>query len=47
MKDIILIQEPESFLDILLYDNFHIMPYFGGLFFALKTNRIYLEDNKK
>ncbi len=46
MTGIILIQEPESFLDVLLYDNLHVMLYCGGLFFALRGNRIYLEDKK-
>lgn len=43
MTGIILIQEPESLLDVLLYDNLHVMLYCGGLFFALRGNRIYLE----
>ena len=46
MTGIILMQEPESFLDVLLYDNFHVMLYCGGLFFALRGNRIYLDENK-
>ena len=44
---IILVQEPNSLLDVLLYDNFHVMLYCGGLFFALRGNRVYLEDNKE
>ena len=47
MTGIILMQEPESFLDVLLYDNLHIMLYCGGLFFALRGNRVYLEDKKE
>ena len=47
MTGIILMQEPESLLDVLLYDNFHVMLYCGGLFFALRGNRVYLEDNKE
>ena len=35
-----------SLLDVLLYDNFHVI-YCGGLFFALRGNRVYLEDNKE
>ena len=47
MTGIILMQEPESFLDVLLYDNLHVMLYCGGLFFALRGNRVYLEDKKE
>ena len=43
MTGVILIGEPESFIDVLLYDNFHVMLYCGGLFFALRGNRIYLK----
>ena len=43
MTGVILIGEPESFVDVLLYDNFHVMLYCGGLFFALRGNRIYLK----
>ena len=46
MTGIILMQEPESFLDVLLYDNFHVMLYCGGLFFALRGNRIYLKEKE-
>ena len=47
MTGIILMQEPDSLLDVLLYDNFHVMLYCGGLFFALRGNRVYLEDKKE
>ena len=47
MTGIILMQEPDSLLDVLLYDNFHVMLYCGGLFFALIGNRVYLGDIKK
>ena len=40
MTGVILMQEPESFIDILLYDNLHVMMYCGGLFFALRGNRV-------
>ncbi len=43
MTGIILIQEPDSILDVLLHDNFHLMMYCGGLFFALRGNRVYLD----
>ena len=42
MTGVILIGEPDSLIDILLYDNLHVMLYCGGLFFALRGNRIYL-----
>ena len=40
MTGVILMQEPDSFIDVLLYDNFHVMMYCGGLFFALRGNRV-------
>lgn len=39
MTGVILISEPESLLSVLLYDSFHVILYFGGLFFALRGNR--------
>ena len=36
---VIWIGEPESFLDVLLYDNLHVFMWVGGLFFALRGNR--------
>ena len=36
---VILIAEPESFMDVLLYDNLHVFLWVGGLFFALRGNR--------
>jgi putative oxidoreductase len=36
---VIWIGEPESFLDVLLYDNLHVLMWVGGLFFALRGNR--------
>mgnify|MGYP001169342939 FL=1 len=41
MTGVILMQEPDSIVDVLLYDNFHVMMYCGGLFFALRGNRVY------
>ena len=37
---VIWIGEPESFLDVLLYDNLHILMWVGGLYFALRGNRV-------
>ena len=39
MTGVIWIAEPESLLDVLLYDHFHVMLWVGGLFFALRGNR--------
>lgn len=39
MTGVIWMSEPESFTDVLLYDNFHVMLWVGGLFFALRGNR--------
>ncbi len=36
---IIWIAEPESFVDVLLYDPLHVLLWVGGLFFALRGNR--------
>ena len=40
MTGVIWIGKPESFLDVILYDNFHVILWFGGLYFALIGNRI-------
>lgn len=31
--------QPESIIDVLLYDNFHVLLWVGGLYFALRGNR--------
>ena len=36
---VIWIGEPESFTDILLYDNLHVLLWVGGLFFALRGSK--------
>ena len=36
---VIILSDPESFIEILLYDHIHVMLYCGGLFFALRGNR--------
>ena len=36
---VIWIGEPESFIDILLYDNLHVLLWVGGLFFALRGSK--------
>ena len=40
MTGVIWMAAPESFWDVLLYDNFHVLLWVGGLFFALRGNRI-------
>ena len=39
MTGVIWIGQPDSLTDVLLYDNFHVMLWVGGLFFALRGNR--------
>jgi len=39
MTGVIWVGEPESLLDVILYDNFHVFLWVGGLFFALRGNR--------
>ena len=34
------IGEPESFMDVILYDNLHVFLWVGGLIFALRGNRL-------
>ena len=36
---VIILSNPESFIEILLYDHIHVMLYCGGLFFTLRGNR--------
>ena len=31
--------QPESFMDVILYDNLHVFLWVGGLYFALRGNR--------
>lgn len=39
MTGVIWIAQPESLLDVILYDHFHVMLWVGGLYFALRGNR--------
>ena len=39
MTGVIWVGEPESLLDVLLYDNLHVLLWVGGLFFALRGKR--------
>tara|TARA_B100001057_G_C22719473_1_gene899119 strand:- start:331 stop:765 length:435 start_codon:yes stop_codon:yes gene_type:complete len=36
---VIWMSEPESLVDVLLYDNLHVFLWVGGLYFALRGNR--------
>ena len=36
MTGVIWVGEPDSLLDVLLYDNLHVLLWVGGLFFALR-----------
>ena len=40
MTGVIWIGDPESILDVLFYDNLHVLLWMGGLYFALRGNRI-------
>ena len=40
VSGVIIISEPETFLDVLLHDNLHVFLYVVGLFFVLKGNRV-------
>ena len=40
MTGVILIGEPESIMYVILYEHLHLMLYCGGLFFALRGNRV-------
>lgn len=36
---VIWITKPESFMDVILYDNLHVLLWVGGLYFALKGSK--------
>ncbi len=40
MTGVIWIGDPESILDVLFYDNLHVLLWVGGLYFALRGNRL-------
>ena len=40
MTGVILILETESLWYVLMYEHFHLLLYCGGLFFALRGNRV-------
>ena len=37
---VIWVGQPDNLIDVLLYDNLHVFLWAGGLFFALKGNRV-------
>ena len=39
MTGVIWVGQPESFMDVILYDNLHVLLWVGGLFFALRGNK--------
>ena len=39
MTGVIWVGEPASLMDVILYDNLHVLLWVGGLFFALRGNR--------
>ena len=39
MTGVIWTSQPDSLMDVLLYDNLHVLLWVGGLFFALRGNR--------
>ena len=39
MTGVIWSMQPTSFVDVLLYDHFHVLLWVGGLFFALRGTR--------
>tara|TARA_R100001440_G_scaffold22737_1_gene37116 strand:- start:302 stop:712 length:411 start_codon:yes stop_codon:yes gene_type:complete len=39
MTGVIWISQPESIMDVILYDNLHVLLWVGGLYFALRGNR--------
>ena len=40
MTGVIWVGEPESLMDVIIYDNLHVLLWVGGLFFALRGNRV-------
>ena len=40
MTGVIWVGEPDSLMDVILYDNLHVLLWVGGLFFALRGKRV-------
>ena len=47
MTGVIWTLEPENLWTFMIDDPFHVMLWVGGLFFALRGNRIYLENKRE
>jgi len=39
MTGVIWVGQPDSFMDVILYDNLHVLLWVGGMYFALRGNR--------
>ena len=37
---VIWVGEPDSFMDVILYDNLHVLLWVGGLYFALRGQKV-------
>ena len=37
---VIWVGQPESFMDVILYDNLHVLLWVGGLYFALRGQKV-------
>jgi len=40
MTGVIWVGQPDSFMDVILYDNLHVLLWVGGMYFALRGNRV-------
>ena len=40
MTGVIWVGQPDSFMDVILYDNLHVLLWVGGLYFALRGQRV-------
>ena len=40
MTGVIWVGQPASFMDVILYDNLHVLLWVGGLYFALRGQRV-------
>ena len=40
ISGVIIVSNPDSFVEVLLYDHIHVVLFCGGLFFALRGNRV-------
>ena len=40
MTGVIWVGQPDSFMDVILYDNLHVLLWVGGLYFALRGQKV-------